>query len=462
MTIQVRTRLQASRHRPSQYQWAKSFCGDLLALLIGLANCYTVKIGGDILLSEMILIPIIPVLLVVNRNRLKLRKRKFGVILALALLWLLGQIATDIYRSSALLDWIRGNASIIFFILDMISIAILLKGNVRRQLIFLFGLGIGYALIPRFQPDFGEVASFKFAYAWSIMYLATLISCYFYKRRQYAIVGLFFLACIGANLVFNYRSVILTLFITICLVLPVIPERIGRLRILPPAQTQARVFTIIGIALVAGALAGKGMSYLAGSGALGYEAQQKNQQQTMAGWGLLIGGRPEILVSSRAVMDSPILGHGSWAKDPKYIEMLAQIEAENGMQPSDEGEKFGGIIPAHSQLMGAWVLAGILGAVFWIYLLILTLKAIVRSAMLQLPTTPAYTLLLVKLTWDILFSPFGGIIRPTESFFIVIICDLLDPDSKISSTVVPMVQRAQFQMRTRNLGRAPRRLSGSF
>ena len=461
MATQTRTRLQVLRRRPRQYQWAKSLCGDLLAFLIGLANCYTLKLVGDIPFCELILIPVIPLLLIVNRNRLKLHRRKLGIVLSLLLLWLLGQIVTDIYRSSAFEDWIRGNASIFFYFLDIIGMTLLLKGNVHRQLVLYFGLGISYALIPRFQPDLDALASFKFAYAWSITYLATLVSCYFYKKHQFSFVGLLFLACIGANLIFN-RSIVLMLFVTICLVLPVIPEHIGRLRLLPPAQTQSRVVTIIGIVLVAGAVAGEGMSALAASGTLGYAAQQKNQNQTMAGWGLLIGGRPEILVSSQAVIDSPILGHGSWARDPKYIEMLAQIEAENGMQATDEEEKFGGIIPAHSHLMGAWVLAGILGAVFWIYLLTQTVKATVRSAMLQLTTAPAYILLLVRLAWDILFSPFGAYSRLSESFIIVIICDLLDPDSKISSVIVPVFQRARIPVRTRNLGRVSSRIRGRF
>ena len=433
--------------------------------MIALGSCYVIKIVGDLPVCEVILIPSIPLLWVVNRHRLNLRKRKLGVILTLAVLWLFGQIATDIYRSTVFHDWIRGQSSILFFILDIIGLTLLLKGNVRRQLIFYLGLGIGLGLVPKVQPGWegaGSASTFKFAYSWAIMYTSTLISCYFYKRRQYFAVALLFFVCISATILFNFRSALLILFVTACLTLPVIPERIGRLRILPPSQTRARVFTIIGIALLAGAVAGKGMSVLASSGALGPEAQAKNSDQTKAGLGLLLGGRPEILVSSRAVMDSPILGHGSWAKDPKYSEMLADMEAEYGMHPSDEGEKFGGIIPAHSHLMGAWVLAGVLGAIFWIYLFTLTLKAIVKAAMLQLPTAPAYILLFCRMIWDILFSPFGGVDRAMEAFIIVLICDLLDPDSKISNTVVPSFKRTQVVMRTRNLGRVPRRFSASF
>ena len=467
MATHTLTRLQSPRRRQRQYQWVKSFVGDMLAFLVALGVCYVVKLVGALPISEVILIPFIPLLWVLNRHRLNLRKRKLGVILTLALLWLFGQIATDIYRSTVFHDWSRGQALILFFLLDIIGLTLLLKGNVRRQLIFFLGLGIGFGLVPRLQPGWESAdaaTTFKFGYSWAVMYTSTLISCYFYKRRQYFGVALLLFVCLSATILFNFRSGLLILFVTACLILPVIPERIGRFRILPPARTRARVFTIIGIALVAGALAGKGMAALAASGALGPGAQAKNSYETKAGWGLLLGGRPEILVSSRAVMDSPILGHGSWAKDPKYSEMLSEIEAEYGMGTGSTAnvEKSGGVIPSHSHLMNAWVLSGVLGAVFWIYLFALTLKAIVKLAMLQPATAPVFVLLLSGMTWDLLFSPFGGVARVTGAFIVVVICDILDPDSEISNTVVPRFKRTRVSMHPRNLGRVSRRFSGNF
>ena len=439
-----------------------SLGGDILALLVGLGACYTVKLVGDIPLSEVILIPSIPILFAIHPGRLRLRKRKFGVILTLMFLWLLSQIVTDVYRSTAADDWIRGDANIAFFILDLIGMAILLKGNMRRQMIYFFGLAIGMGLAPKVDPGwhYPADASFKFSYGFTLMYLVALISCYFYKRRKYSIVGLLFMANIGVNILFNYRSVILIMFITACLILPVIPERIGRLRVLPPMQTKSRILIIVGIVLIAGVLAGKVMTTLADSGVLGEEARSKNQQETMAGWGVLIGGRPEVLVSSRAVLDSPILGHGSEAKDPKYSEMLNEIEASYGLPVNESGEgKYEGLIPAHSHLMAAWVFSGVCGAIFWIYILVLSLKSVVQAVISQLPVTPVYTLVLVLFIWNIFFSPFGGIERVTTSFFIIIICDLLDPEAETRKVIVPMPAHGVVRLRSRNLGRIPARVS---
>ena len=53
-------------------------------------------------------------------------------------------------------------------------------------------------------------------------------------------------------------------------------------------------------------------SAAAASGFLGAEAQTKYFDQAGV-FGALLGGRAEALVSSQAIADSPIIGHGSWA-----------------------------------------------------------------------------------------------------------------------------------------------------
>jgi hypothetical protein len=468
MAIRTLTEPKVARRRQRQRQneWAKSLIGDIISLFIGLGSCYSFILIGDIHISEIILVPSLLLLLVLNSNRLRLRKRKIGVILTLMLLWLLGQIATDTYRATEMHDWMRGQANIIVFMLDLISFTILLKGNTRRQLAFLYGLAIGVLLSLKLQPGTeltsGEDA-IKFIYSIALLYFVAATSCLFYQRGQYAIVGLLLLGDIGFNVIFNLRSLTLIIFVATCLILPIIPEYIGRVRILPPARTRARVFVIIGVALVSGAVIGKIMTTLAATGVLGYQAQQKNQTQTTAGWGILLGGRPEVIVSSRAVIDSPILGHGSWAKDEKYTRMLADIQNEYGGKVSETSiTRYSNLIPAHSHLMNAWVDAGILGGAFWIYILVLTAKSILTAARSQLPLKPAYITLFVLLFWDIIFSPFGGLRRVTVSFFIVLICDVLDPDSPGRQMVTQTFANAQVPLHRRNLGRIAPHLRPGF
>jgi hypothetical protein len=141
--------------------------------------------------------------------------------------------------------------------------------------------------------------------------------------------------------------------------------------------------------------------------------------------------------------------------------MLAEIEADYGMHPSEEGQKYEGVIPAHSHLMAAWVDAGILGAVFWGYVLISAVESVVRATILRPPVAPFYVFVLTTFVWDILYSPFGSVRRVTESLFLVIICDLLDPDSAVRKTagrlrrqnLTPTIQR-------RNMGKISAQWNG--
>jgi O-antigen ligase len=61
-------------------------------------------------------------------------------------------------------------------------------------------------------------------------------------------------------------------------------------------------------------------------------------------------------------------------------------------------------IPTHSALLGAWVQAGLLGAVFWMWVLSVALRAGFRM-FLSSASLPLAAYMIVALMWDALFSP---------------------------------------------------------
>ncbi len=406
---------------------AVSVGADILAFSIGLSGSFMVKIVGELPVSEALILLVLPVLLVMHGRRVVRPRMK--IIFLLLALWLFSQMLTDIYRGTATFDWVRSDANICFFALDLICVAVLLGRNERRKVIFIGAYAIGSLLATRYQPSQEAVQyPWKFGYAEGILSLVILVSCYFYSRHRYLIAGVFLAGIMAVNLLKNYRSPVLVLLVVIALVMPLIPERIGRLRLLPRKGTGLRVLVLATMALGAGAAAAGLIYWVTAAGLVGEEAQIKNQTEAQAGGGLLLGGRPEILVSSQAVLDSPILGHGSYARDFKYIEMLNDIEARWGyrLDLRDVEQQGQGLIPAHSHLMGAWVQAGILGAVFWAYVLWLSLKGIVRVSMLLPPLAPLYAMMLVSFVWGIWFSPFASTERTQAALVIIFTLDLLD------------------------------------
>ena len=421
MTTRTLTRRAASPARLN----AASIIGDAITLVVGLSSSFTVHLVGELPVAEVILVIFLPVFIILRGARLV--RPGLKTVFNLMVLWLFGAVLTDIYRATPAHDWLRGDATIVFFAIDLLGVAVLVGKNERRKVIFLAAFAIGALLAVRFQPS--VLTDFwKFGYSTGTNLLVALISCYFFSRRQYAIAGLLLAGIMGVNLLFDFRSQVLFFLIAMVLALPVIPEQVGGLRILPRAGSAARLAVLAGLALAAGGSAYGVVHLASASGLLGDEAQAKDEGEARSGGGVLLGGRPEILVSSRAVWDSPILGHGSWAKDVKYLEMLNDLQAEygSGFDLNNAEELSEGVIPAHSHLMGAWIQAGILGAFIWFYLFFLALKAIVRISVLRPACTPIYAFMLVALLWDILFSPFGMTKRMTEALLIVIMVDLLE------------------------------------
>ncbi|HVZ84623.1 MAG TPA: hypothetical protein VG893_13200 [Terracidiphilus sp.] len=414
------------QHKAPHRRPILSILADVFSVLIGLTAMFSVHLVGDLPVAEAFVASVfVPALILYRRRVLRPDAIRIYVLMAG---WLLNQILTDLYRGTARIDWIRGDAAIVFFAIDLMIAVMLMSGNDRRKLLFIGGFAIGSLLAFRFQPtELAEQAPWKFGLSGGVNLLVVLASTFFYNRRRY-LTALFLLLGIAAvNLVQDYRSPVLLLLLTIGLTIPVIPEQIGPWRVLPPAGSRARVVVLMSIALLMTVSAIGLVKVLSSRGYLGEEAQAKNEEQAQFKGGLLIGGRPEILVSSRAVLSSPILGHGSWAKDYKYVNMLTDISVESGAERDADYEEeiSGGLIPTHSHLMGAWVWAGILGAVFWGYIFWITGRAGLLVAVHHVPYSSLFMFLFIGQLWDTLFSPFGTSRRIFESIVIVIVLDLL-------------------------------------
>ena len=429
-----------------------SIAADVLTFVVAAAGSFVVHVVGDLPVADLVLLPLLPFLIGFNARRLL--RPSFRPIFVLLLLWLAAQIVTDVYRGTEAIDWMRGDARILFITIDFVGLALLVGKSVRRHVLFLAGYAVGSMLVVRLQPN--EYTDFwKFGYAQGVTLSVVLLSCYFFTRRKYAVVVLLLMVLACVHMAFNFRSPILYLFITIILVTPVIPERIGELRLLPAAGSKMRLLVLVVMALSAGQSAGSLVVFLGSHGVLGEDAKEKNDAEANVKGGLLIGGRPEILISSRAVMDSPILGHGSLARDFKYTEEFNDIQVEYGRiddkQAAEEDET--GSIPSHSHLMGAWVYAGVFGGLFWGYILFLTLKGLIRTAITQPPLAPIYIFTLLTFVWNILFSPAGSVTILLDTFMMNLICTLLES---------PAPSRPQLQLRSRGRNFDNTRFRASF
>lgn len=426
-----------------------SWMAHALCFVLGFSTVFSIHFVGDLYIAEILLAIAFPVLIYLRGRRAF--RPELKLVYILMSVWLFGLMISDAYNHIPLTDRMRGMALIAFFAINLFGMSILLGGNEKRKLIYLVGLMLGALASVKLQPDPAAVDyPWKFGYAWGTMQLVMLISSYFYAKRRYILSALPVLAICGVNAILNFRSPILQLLITLALVYPFIPERVGAVQLLPRSQG-LRLLIVLIFAIGAAGIADAVVKFVTTSGYIGEENQAKNEAQEKAG-NLLLGGRPEFAIGLEAALDSPIIGHGSWAKDLKYFEMLNDRMVEAGVRTEqtkgDIAEEASGLIPGHSHIVTAWVWAGIAGLIFWVYIIWFVLKGISRIALLRPPLAPLYMWLSIGMVWDIFFSPFAAFRRMIEAVMIIILADL-------AARGKPMNRSGWRRMGVRNRNREP-------
>jgi hypothetical protein len=383
---------------------------DLWAFILPAVSFIEITIVGQLIVTEILLFAMLPWLWGA-RDRLPLPQ--WFVLLWGG--WLVSQIATDLVMGSAFADYARGWAAILFTLTDFAAILVLVS-TPRRARLFALGLAasgvLSYFIVPNIYAA-GD--PWKWAFAMPIGFaLAAALSGSIGTRMPLVPIGAF--VTFGAlNLVLGFRSLggVAVIASGYLLLNTLVGRRQARAR--PSIRT-----TIVGLlfCVIAAFSISQGYDAAAAGGLLGASAQAKYVAQS-GSLGVLVGGRPEILASSQAIIDSPILGHGSWAKDFKYVDLLtarlSSLDYEIGAGPSDVG-----LIPAHSYLLGSWVWAGVLGGVFWVAILLLAGWLLVNLHGVRLSLAPLLVFSTALFLWNIMFSPYGNSARLTASYGIAL------------------------------------------
>ncbi|MBF6606039.1 MAG: hypothetical protein IVW53_10710 [Chloroflexi bacterium] len=329
--------------------------------------------------------------------------------------WLVSQIATDLVMRSPIVDYARGWAAILFTLTDFAAILVLVS-TPRRARLFALGLAASGVLSYFIAPNIYAAGDpWKWAFAMPVGFtLAAALSGSISTRMPLVPIGAF--AAFGAlTLLLGFRSLggVAVIAAGYLLLNTLVGRRQARAR--PSIRT-----VIVGLvfSMVAAFSVSQGYDAAASGGLLGPGAQAKYLAQS-GSLGVLVGGRPEILASTQAIIDSPILGHGSWAKDFKYVDLLtarlSSLGYEIGAGPSDVG-----LIPAHSYLLGSWVWAGLLGGVFWLAILLLAGGLLVNLYAVRLRLEPLLVFSAALLIWNIVFSPYGSSSRPLAAYGIAL------------------------------------------
>lgn len=387
--------------------------GDVLVFVVPLLLAVELKVGGRLYLSEVVLLLALPFLLAEARRRGV--SRISHVVLALGVLWFFGLFLTDVYRVTPFADYSRGWSKVAFVLVSFAALSVLIDRRWHRVTLFAAGLALGEALQFFLHPNvFAAEYPWKFGLGGPVTLAGVILASRPAVSRR-PIVATAILVGLGVvNLRLGFRSLGGVCLLTAVLV--VLAARSAQLVRLD--RRALRTLTMLAASVVAGFSVVEAYERAAQDGLLGERAQRKYQAER-GNLGTLVGGRPEIIVASRAIRDSPIVGHGSWAKDPKYAAALRDELFRAGYR-APRGPPSSDLIPTHSYLFGAWVEAGILGAIFWLWAVALVISILPRLHRLPYGRVALVAFLAVSFLWDVLFSPFGAEARLVAPFSLVV------------------------------------------
>lgn len=402
------TRTSAGRSAYGRRSRARLDTGDVMTFVAPAVIAVEFKVVGRLFLSELLILGYLPFLLL-NQHRRRLTRTESAVVV-FGLVWLWAQVVTDLVRVSEFTDYSRGWLKIAFTLTTFIGFSLLIGNNRRRLVLAVVGALAGALIQYWANPSiFAAADLWKFAIGFPITLTAVLAACH---PRIYqfplASAGVLLLAGI-INLQQGYRSLagvcaIAAVFLAVQQVAA--DHKFADFRI---RTTRVIAFSAVAVVLAVAFLSVYG--YIARSGLLGPAAEAKYLRQASGKFGILIGGRPQTLAEIKAIEASPLIGHGSWARDKQYARAALPALVGAGYQP-DEQARYellsSETIPTHSFLLGAWVEAGILGAAFWAFILGVVATVIAALTNTRDRLSPIVAFFAIYLVWNALFSPYGA------------------------------------------------------
>ena len=180
------------------------------------------------------------------------------------------------------------------------------------------------------------------------------------------------------------------------------------------------IWLILCIAMLGVSIAHGGYRFAATHGYLGEESREKYERQTKGEGGvlkLLMGGRGEFFIGFLEALNKPWVGHGPWALDngeatmyflEKYGDAEDFQEAIESMRyRARNGISSLGYIPAHSHIASFFLWFGVIGLVYWLYVM----YAMFRYFKKEMTAAPHWfgvvALSAPSFLWALFFSGFG-------------------------------------------------------
>lgn len=387
----------------------------LVAFLLGLGTRLQVQLIGYLPLSEIFVLIATPVLLRRLTARATLAPTRW--LIPLAFLWLFGTVISDIYNQT---DWslaARGIARAIVLICCIPFCSWYIATDTWRKLLW-FSIGVIPSIILSAyvlkggvheyrQFARGGLAEITWETHWcAVPYVISLVLMLWYFRSK-PIIGYSSGVIAGVlNIAMGSRSIgaVTILGSAITAARNFVAHRMRQSGGLVRRMTIGRAIPAVILTLSVGIAVLSAYGWAASNDLLGTRARLKYEAQSKSRFGLIIGGRADILAGMLAIKENPVFGYGSWPLDKQefYVRMCELMG-----EKADKGYYKSGYpgIPTHSHIVQAWVQSGLLGGIFWIYALYILLLSFYKPMLHESQLRLWATTIAMNTIWCVLFSP---------------------------------------------------------
>lgn len=412
--------------------------GDWLAFAIPPLCLGFISVGGQLPYGEIVVLIMLPYFLMTQRD--KIFRKEYRTAYLLLALWILSQSVTDMYVGAPFDNRIKGLARVVFFGLDFAFLSVLIGRDRRRMIAYFLGSFVTVLLGAFSQGMGGFGVLWKMGLGTSSTVVLFLALPIFVKRSKFLPYAIAFFVFAVINLRFGIRSGVMFDAAALLLLLPVFGGVPGVK--MEPSVRWAKIAALFVFMAGAAWASQKVIHWAVNAGLYEDTLSNKFETQSSGKLGVIFGGRPEAPVALRAIADSPILGHGSYAADPKYNVLLQDYQYELGYSDTDTtDEDAGDNIPTHSHLTLAWVEGGFFASFFWFYMLALCVRCILKLTDSFHPYKAAFIYSFIALFWDILFSPYGYTRRLNESVLLIIMLNLLNGPAGMLAYSAPLEKK---------------------
>ncbi len=359
-----------------------------VSFLIGLFTQTSVNVVGNMPLAELVILATLGVIIIrgaVEKRGLSglFKTRIFWVFLAAQLIAFSAYVFSDLYRGSTPNDMLRGWSRMIFLGIDIIVFTSLFGAQescfIWSQVGMMFGGVLAMFLEGAQYDDY-----WKFGIGAPVTMAVFMVGPYVGRFLCIGLIG-----ALGIlHLSLDFRSVGGICFIAVVLLcVHSLPRQI-RMWVLVPA-------------IVMGAT----LTFWMNNRAQSEEAARGNRST--------VERTAMVVAASEAILESPLIGQGSWFSRSPVIENFLLLRAQ--------GAKIAGVhgysvdaeetnIAIHSQLLVSVAEGGLFGGTFFVIFGVMLLWALWYCTVeRQTYDKPPFSFFfLLNAVWNVLFSPFSG------------------------------------------------------